>query len=112
MMASFLEIQVVLHFISTTLHISTHRNLVQIFLLTWPKEEILRFSQDSNLGPLNFGQMLLSTELLELNKKDLSQINTAIGSCGYFNLPIVRSQRQPILQHTLVCTYSLVLGLA
>ena len=33
-------------------------------------------------------------------------------SCGYFNLPIVRSQRQPILQHTLACTYSLVLGLA
>ena len=30
--------------------------------------------------------------------------NTAFGSCGYFNLPIVRSQRQLILKHTLACT--------
>ena len=34
--------------------------------------------------------------------------NTAFGSCGYFNLPTVRSQRQPIFQDTLACTYSLV----
>ena len=34
--------------------------------------------------------------------------NTAFGSCGYFNLPTVRSQRQPIFQNTLACTYSLV----
>ena len=35
-------------------------------------------------------------------------LNTAFGSCGYFNLPTVRSQRQPIFQDTLACTYSLV----
>lgn len=41
----------------------------------------------------------------------VSQSNTTLDSCGYFNPPIFRAQRQPILQHTLACT-SLVLGLA
>ena len=34
----------------------------------------------------------------------LTEFNTAFGSCGCFNLPIVRSQRQLILKHTLACT--------
>ena len=34
----------------------------------------------------------------------LTEFNTAFGSCGCFNLPIVRSQRQLILKHTLVCS--------
>ena len=38
----------------------------------------------------------------------LTEFNTALGSCGCmhacFNLPIVRSQRQLILKHTLACT--------
>ena len=39
----------------------------------------------------------------------LTEFNTAFGGCGYFNLPIVRSKRQLILKHTLVCTC--ILGL-
>ena len=38
------------------------------------------------------------------------EFNTAFSSCGYFNLPIVRSKRQLILKHTLVFTCDLVLG--
>ena len=37
----------------------------------------------------------------------LTEFNTAFGSCGYFNLPIVRSKRQLILKRVLV---SLFLG--
>ena len=40
----------------------------------------------------------------------LTEFNTAFGSCGYFNLPIVRFKRKLILKHTL-CTCILVLGL-
>ena len=40
----------------------------------------------------------------------LTEFNTAFGSCGYFNLPTVRSKRQLILKHTLGCTCNLVLG--
>ena len=41
----------------------------------------------------------------------VTEFNTVFGSCGYFNLPIVRSKRQLILSIHCVYTCILVLGL-
>ena len=48
--------------------------------------------------------------LLKFLPTCLTQFNTAFGSCGYFNIPIVRSHAETT--NSLAYTYSLILGLA
>ena len=72
------------------------------------RSEIIASDSSSNLIHLAFIEDIIYCSNFCYHV--LTEFNAAFGSCGYFNLPIVRSKRQLILKHTLVCT-CILLGL-